>query len=203
MNWVLFLLWNANVVSNTCYQNSGYIDKVCSNQKGIILFIVVMMQRQGSAVTCQPMNYKWILSWKGDSSSGVAHTHLNRMCAPTFENFYLWSFKKRIATKEVLQSGGTRVLLHSHQTTFPLLCTTLQVTGVENTSLLGTLCPSCSHEKFYIFNSSNEFVSPQPISTDSLIMSDRLTPHCACGLFIIPRYKYRNRKGQGQAWHWC
>lgn len=59
-----FLLFNANAVLNTCYQNSGYFDKVCSNQKGIILFIVAMMERQGAAVTCQPMNYKWILSWK-------------------------------------------------------------------------------------------------------------------------------------------
>lgn len=37
-------------------------------------------------------------------------------------------------------------------------------------------------KKFYIFNSSNEFVSPQPISTDCLITSDRSTPHCSIKL---------------------
>lgn len=128
MIWVPFLLLNANVVLNTCYQNSGYFDKVCSYQKGIILFVVVMMQRQGAAFTCQPMNYKWILSWKGDSSSGVPHTHLNR------------------------RSGGTRVPLHSHracisfvahditvrksQTWGTHLCWERRVQGVKNSTYL-------------------------------------------------------------------
>lgn len=58
MIWVLFLLLNAKVVLGTCYQNSGYFDKVCSDQKGILLFVVVMMQIQGAAVTCQPITYK-------------------------------------------------------------------------------------------------------------------------------------------------
>lgn len=115
MIWVLFLLLNANVVLNTCYQNSGYFwQSVFKPQRDSSL------RRGNDAETgssCYMSAYEqkneyWV-DIKGD-------TRIQTECVSWilfyFENFCLWSLRKRIPTKKVLRSGGARVLLRSHQT---------------------------------------------------------------------------------------